>query len=73
MSWQHQSSMMWLQDFLPRDVEKIRVLTYGYPAKLVGSVSHAHLHDYTNAFLRELQSLRSKSNVSVSTHRAVAD
>ena len=69
MSWQHQSGAMWLRDFLPRDIQNVRILTYGYPAKLRGSGSHARLNDYTVAFLLELQHLRSMGDISVSVHR----
>ena len=60
---------MWLRDFLPRDNQNVRILTYGYPVKLRGSGSHARLHDYTVAFLQELQHLRSEGDISVSVHR----
>ena len=68
MSWQHQSGAVWLRDFLPRDIPNVRVLTYGYPAKLRGSGSHARLRDYTDAFLQELQALRSRGDISVSAN-----
>ncbi len=70
MSWQHRSGAMWLRDFLPENIPNVRVLTYGYPAKLRGSGSHARLCDYTAAFLQELQHLRLEGHISVSVNRS---
>ena len=70
MSWQHQSGKMWLRDFLPEHIPNVRVITYGYPAKLRGSGSHARLYDYTAAFLQELQHLRSEGGISVSVNKS---
>ena len=61
---------MWLRDFLPENIPNVRVLTYGYPAILRGSGSHARLHDYTTAFLQELQHLRLEGDISVSFNKS---
>lgn len=50
-SWQAGNGMMWLRDYLPRDVGDLRVFTYGYPSKLFGSRSTARLLDFTMGFL----------------------
>lgn len=57
MSWQHKSGGMWLRDFLPRDIPKARVFTYGYSSKLLNSASYARLTDYADAFLDEIDGL----------------
>lgn len=59
VSWQHQSGAMWLRDYVARDIPGIKVFVYGYPSKLLQSVSHSRLADYTKQFLAEIQRLAS--------------
>lgn len=59
-SWQCVSDgSMWLQDALPgpRAIPEARVMIYGYASK-TRSDSHANLDDFTDGFLRALETSR---------------
>lgn len=54
-----QSGTFWLKDFLPTDLPGARIFTYGYPAQLLFSTSHATIYDYAQQLLYGLNSVRS--------------
>ncbi|KAH8585637.1 hypothetical protein B0O99DRAFT_559288 [Bisporella sp. PMI_857] len=53
------SSKMWLRDFLPEDVENIRVLLYGYNSKVDDSKSIQNVEDIAGTMLERLMNIRS--------------
>jgi len=65
-SWQAAEGSMWLRDFLPQDVENIRVSIFGYSSELFESNSNAGLLDYTKIFLQTLQNSRNRKTGRVS-------
>lgn len=51
---------MWLQDFLPKKFNNMRIMTYGYDSKLAGEENTDNrLVDYRNHFLNALNNARS--------------
>ncbi|KAA8909379.1 hypothetical protein FN846DRAFT_942526 [Sphaerosporella brunnea] len=63
-SWRApESHKMWLRDFLPKDFRNagldVRVLTYGYNAKLVGSASSSSFRDFAKQFTSAVNNARS--------------
>ncbi|KAF8245723.1 hypothetical protein K440DRAFT_586597, partial [Wilcoxina mikolae CBS 423.85] len=59
-SWRSQSSThkMWLRDFLPKDIPKIRTLTFGYDAALKDSTSTSSIVDYARQLLLAIHNVR---------------
>ncbi|KAA8903430.1 hypothetical protein FN846DRAFT_55272 [Sphaerosporella brunnea] len=58
-AWKAKSAdFMWLRDALPEDITGLRVLTYGFNAKLVGSTSFAGIASYATELLEELKGTR---------------
>jgi hypothetical protein len=58
-SWRNRSTRtMWLKDFLPRDVNKVRIMTYGYD-----SLIHSGNIDYRRNFIEQLTNSRSEAKV----------
>jgi hypothetical protein len=49
---------MWLRDYLGEDVPNVRILTYGYEARLDKTTTMSRLLDYRRAFLRDMIHLR---------------
>jgi len=64
-SWRHREThQMWLKDFLPKNVNNIRVMTYGYDSSLVGPArSDARMTDYRRNLLEQLGNARASSKV----------
>lgn len=54
---------MWLQDFLPKHIKNIRVLTYGYNTNLVGKTVDDKLLDYRGHLLEQLDNARGSAAV----------
>jgi len=52
------SSEMWLRDFLPEDIENIRVLLYGYNSKVDDSKSIQNVEDIAGTMLERLMNIR---------------
>jgi hypothetical protein len=48
---------MWLQDFLPNNINGIRVMTYGYNTELVGA-NTGRLLDHRRDLIQQIQSAR---------------
>ena len=65
-SWQNTKGTMWLRDFLPRDVENVRVMIFGYSSELWKSDSTACLDDFTTNFVQELEASRKTAGIQVS-------
>jgi hypothetical protein len=55
-------SQMWLRDFLPKRLPKVRTFTFGYEAKLVDSTSDSSLSEYSKQLLLSIQSARDDSD-----------
>jgi len=56
---------MWLKDFLPHDVQNIRVMSYGYDSTLIGNgIAETRLLDYQRLFIQELECARTTVPVS---------
>lgn len=66
-SWAHTPRNMWLRDYLPRDVSNARVLTYGYPSQLHGSLSRSIFSDHSMNFIHRLLNMRESAKVSTIT------
>jgi hypothetical protein len=58
---------MWLRDSLPADLKGVRVLVYGYDAKLAESKSFQYLEALASTFRRLLLLVRRQSTVVLST------
>jgi hypothetical protein len=58
------TQQMWLKDFLPKNVENIRIMTYGYDSSLMGGQGNARLADYRRNFIQQLENSRSSAKVS---------
>lgn len=54
---------LWLRDWLPSDVPKLRVLLYGYDTKLADSNAKASMEDLGARFLESLTVFRTDSEV----------
>jgi hypothetical protein len=54
---------MWLKDLLPRDVNGIRVMSYGYYTNLVGCTVDDQFLDYRRHFIHMLVNSRSSVEV----------
>ncbi len=62
MSWTDpKSKKLWLQDFLPADIEGARVMTFGYNAETAFKTS-ADIFDYARGLLRRLVDHRQESD-----------
>jgi hypothetical protein len=56
---------MWLKDFLPHDVQNIRIMSYGYDSTLIGNgIAETRLLDYQRLFIQELECARTTVPVS---------
>jgi hypothetical protein len=64
-SWRsRETRFMWLKDFLPNDVKNIRIMTYGYDSRIVGSEqSGARMSDYRRNFIEQLETSRTSAKV----------
>lgn len=64
-SWRsRETHQMWLKDFLPKDVNSVRIMTYGYDSSLVGlDRSDKRLVDYRRNFIQNLENSRSTAKV----------
>ncbi|KAF8543475.1 hypothetical protein BDD12DRAFT_874572 [Trichophaea hybrida] len=60
-SWRsRETHLMWLKDFLPKDIKKLRIMTYGYNSSLVGGTKSARrMSDYRSNFIQQLENARS--------------
>lgn len=57
-SWAISAEKMWLRDFLPRDLPRCRMLTYGYDSRLGANESRGILFDHSTNFIVKLQDMR---------------
>lgn len=51
---------MWLRDFLPKEIPKARILSYGYDTKLPGSQSTASMLELSRKLLESVKTVRNK-------------
>ena len=59
------SSKMWLRDYLPEDVDNIRVLLYGYNSKVDHSNSFQSVEDIASTMLERLINFRRFTKASI--------
>jgi hypothetical protein len=63
-SWRSRKThLMWLKDFLPKDVKNIRIMTYGYNSSLINSKRDAKLSNSKKHFIERLESARDSAKV----------
>lgn len=71
-SWESRiSHQMWLKDFLPRDVDNIRVMTYGYNRSFSGDTTTKGRIDHHEHFTQELDNTRRSYQVNTSVSALV--
>lgn len=64
-TWTHRDSgVLWLRDLLPEEIPAIRVLTYGYDARIANFTSQQHLRSISIKLISELVDLRRTDEVS---------
>jgi hypothetical protein len=64
-TWTHRDSgTLWLRDLLPVQIPAIRVLTYGYDARIANFTGQQHLRSIAIKLISELVDLRRTSEVS---------
>lgn len=64
-SWKSPSGNdIWLRDYLPSDIARIRVLLYGYDTRLPGSQSKQSLDDLGVGLLMRIIAFRANNDVS---------
>lgn len=56
------TGVMWLRDFLSRDLSSCRTMIYGYHSKLLAS-NMSHLKEYGRLFLAEIEKVRNTEEV----------
>lgn len=63
-SWKSRNGQdVWLRDYLPHDIDGIRVLIYGYNTSLLGSASKDSIVDLGKGFLESVKAFRKDTNV----------
>jgi hypothetical protein len=60
-SWRNrESDSMWLRDFLPNDVQSVRIMAFGYNSTLAGSAAaEQRILDYVRDLIQQLENARS--------------
>jgi hypothetical protein len=70
-TWRSRNTQkMWLKDFLPRDVKRIRILSYGYNIQPVENPVNEDFLDYRRRFLQTLANARRTIEVSKHMNQA---
>jgi hypothetical protein len=55
---------MWLQDFLPEEINNIRIMTFGYDTTLTGpNASNKTIVDHRRYLVAQLETVRCSSDV----------
>lgn len=68
-SWKdRETGCMWLQDLLPKDVEKVRVMTYGYDSNIDGEKMTHQFIDYKRKLVHTLIHARRSCEVCTCPH-----
>jgi hypothetical protein len=69
-SWRNpETGEMWLKDFLPNDVKRIRILSYGYNTQQAQNTIDEDILDYRRRFLQMLKNARRTTEVTERTNR----
>jgi hypothetical protein len=64
-TWTHrETNALWLQDFLPQDVQNIRVMSFGYNASVPFGKTTAGITDHAKDLLTCLIDKREEEDVS---------
>jgi hypothetical protein len=58
-----QSNVLWLKDFLPRDVPNVRIMTFGYNADAAFGNTTANIIDHAKGLLSSLIDKREEDDV----------
>jgi hypothetical protein len=66
-SWKHcETQQMWLKDFLPHDVQNVRIMSYGYDSGLLSQCkAEKRLLDFQRLFIQDIENARSSVEVGV--------
>lgn len=54
------TNVMWLRDFLPRQIPEARIMTYGYNSKVSDSIANGSFRDFSVALLNSIDLIRTK-------------
>ena len=64
---------VWLRDFLPKDVPKARVLTYGYDSRITDPDAKYSITDLAKAFLDSVRAFRADTEVILTPSIIISD
>ena len=59
------NGVFWPRDLLSRDVQNVRIITFGYDSDVVkffGRVNRNHIHDHARTLIGDLRRCRKKGN-----------
>jgi hypothetical protein len=72
-SWRNREThKMWLKDFLPYDVQNIRIMSYGYDSSLEHRKAENRLLDYQRLFIQDIENSRTLVKVGVLVSNEIA-
>jgi hypothetical protein len=54
---------MWLQDFLPKDLPNVRIMSFGYDSRIEANRETSRMLDYGRSFIQQLHNARSSKGV----------
>jgi len=53
-TWRHENGRLWLRDFLPKHIPRVRVFSFGYDAQVAFTTSTADLQSFAKSLLGHL-------------------
>lgn len=54
-TWTHENGNLWLRDFLPEDINGVRVFSFGYDAEVALTKSRATLDNFARSLLNNIK------------------
>jgi len=54
-TWTHESGALWLRDFLPKDINGVRVFSFGYDAEVALTKSRATIDSFARSLLNNIK------------------
>ncbi|KMP09096.1 TPR repeat [Coccidioides immitis RMSCC 2394] len=73
-TWTHKESrVMWLRDLLPRELPNVRIMTFGYNARLRNFAGHQDLRNIATKLLSELADSRKTAKIGASCYEQTND
>ncbi|KAH8744950.1 nb-arc and ankyrin domain-containing protein [Hyaloscypha finlandica] len=54
-TWTHESGALWLRDFLPKDINGLRVFSFGYDAEVALTKSRATIDSFARSLLNNIK------------------